>query len=300
MLKKYSNPMRYLKFARYWSKRLPFQLAQFGFRIYRRPTWYTDRYGVTCRLYPGDHIWWILAGRSHFNETGTLRLLERCLKPGMLIVDVGAAKGAFTLFVAQRIGPNGKVHAFEPATYTFRRLSENVEHSPDLAKLITLNRQAVFSRPGEVQLNLFPPALSDWNTLGTPRMYLRRGKTLSPVQSETVPAVTLDTYCAQHDISNIDLLKIDVEGFEIEVIEGAHDLLHEHRIASIVFEISVGPLAGTNHTARQVLERFASYDLNVSLINPTGELLPVRDPATFNIPEYANYLAQPRARGAAV
>ncbi len=264
--------------------------------VVRGPVWFTDRYGVTCRLYPADYLEFYFSGRLLFDDEGILIWLGNYLKPGMTVFDVGAGIGAFTLYAARRIVPGGCIHAFEPASSTYTRLQENLAHTPEQAKFVTANHAAIFNNDGEVTLNLFPEERStwNWNSIGAPCMSGPGGKTLRPSRSEQVPARSLDSYCAQHHISHIDVLKIDVEGFEVEVAEGASALLRDRRVESIIFEVSLAPLEGTGRSGRDVIQHFVQAGLEVSLFAPDGSLIPIPEVARFEPPDFGNYLAVPR------
>jgi FkbM family methyltransferase len=235
--------------------------------------------------------------KSHFDDEGMLTLVGRLLRPGMTVFDVGAHWGAFSLFAAQFLGANGVIHAFEPTLYSYKRFNENVSHNRQWSKRIVLNHAAVGDCDGEVVLNEFPPQFSAWNTLGTPKMTLADGQILQPTNSEVVKAVALDTYCQAHQIQCIDLLKIDVEGFEVEVVEGCSEALRQSRINRIIFEISLAPLGGTARSARETLKAFSNYGLRISRIGNKGELIPVEDIDRYEAPFFANYLAEPVACG---
>ncbi len=261
--------------------------------IVRGPVWFTDRYGVTCRMYPSDNLTFYFAQRSLFDDLGTVEVARRLLRPGMTVLDVGASIGAFTLHAARLVSPGGAVHAFEPTGRSFQRLQENLEHAPQLRAVVTANRAAIFNAEGDVALNVFPPEYAEWNSLGTPTMLTRDGKQMAPTHTETVPAYTIDAYCARQGIAHIGLLKIDVEGFEVEALEGARAMVGGGRVDYLLFEISLQPLTGTNRTARDVIGAFAACGLRVSRITPAGELVPIDDPAQFEAPFFANYLAAP-------
>lgn len=262
-------------------------------QIIRRPVWFTDKHGVTCLLYPDDQLALYFGMKSHFDDEGTLALVKQLLRPGMIVFDVGAHWGAFSLFAAQYVGASGVIYAFEPTRYSYERLKENVSHAQQWSKRIVLNHAAVCNYDGEVVLNEFPPQFSAWNTLGKPKMTLDDGQILQPTHVEVVKAVTLDTYCQEFQIQGIDLLKIDVEGFEAEVIEGCSELLRQSRIKKIIFEISLAPLAGADRSAKEILEVFASYGLRISRIGNNGESTPVASIDSYEAPSFANYFAEP-------
>jgi FkbM family methyltransferase len=229
----------------------------------------------------------------YFDDEGVLDLVAQIVRPGMTVIDVGAHWGEFALFAARFALPGGTIHAFEPSSRSYRRLEENIQHAKHPPERIILNRAALHNTLGALELNEFPERFSGWNSIGRAAMTLADGRTLWPVGSEIVTALTLDAYCEQRQVSEVDLLKIDVEGFELEVIEGCSELLRQSRIHRIIFEISLAPLHGANRTAREVLERIASYGLQISRIEAGGELVPIRALDDYEAPFFANYLAHP-------
>src|SRR5260221_14337948 len=70
-------------------------------KIYRKPIKYTDKYGISCHLYPGKNNDWILNKNSFFDDPGVLKVLDKILKPGMTVLDVGANRGAFCLYAGR-------------------------------------------------------------------------------------------------------------------------------------------------------------------------------------------------------
>jgi len=260
--------------------------------ISKKPIWYIDQFGVKNQIRPLENIAYILTTRSHYDDPSVIHLIRLWLKPGMIVFDVGANKGDFVLNVLNLIAPHGHIHAFEPVGYTFAYLQENIQAHSDVARNVTLNQVAVYSHDTELTINTFPPEFSGWNSIGTPQMAGKNG-VISPTSAERVSAISLDTYCEHHHIEKIDLLKIDVEGFEIEVIEGAAALVRQGKIQAIIFEISLAPLESMGRTAFDVLHGFASYNLNIYLIETRGNATLIQDISTFTCPFFANYLATP-------
>lgn len=271
-------------------RRLPAGLRTFWIRsVYRKAIWYTDRNGITVELLPDDNLPFYFTNRLVFDDIGTINLLRRIIKPGMTVFDVGANWGAFSIFVAQLLKGSGAIHAFEPTTGTYQRLERNVAHLPQLTSQIQINHAAVSSTDGEVVLHTFPPHLSAWNTLGVPTMQIDQNTSIRPTATEIVPAISLDSYASSQGIHKIDLLKIDVEGFEDEVIRGCTRMLAEGSISWVLFEISLAPLNGANKTAQGILRAFEAQGIDIYKIEDSGELTAVGNIDTFAAPYFANY-----------
>jgi FkbM family methyltransferase len=259
--------------------------------LWRRPFWYTDRYGVTLRLHPEDGLQYILAKRSHFDNVPTLEVVRQRVQPGMTVIDVGANYGQFAVFAALLVGERGCVHTFEPTSSSFERLQANVHHMNGLGERMHLNRSAVGNRIGSA--TIYEYSCSAFNSLKPHTMFVV-DRPIEPTHTETVPLITLDKYCADHEIRQIDLLKVDVEGLEVEVLEGCQSLMKKKSIRCIIFEISQMPAEGAGYPPVRVLEAVQQMGFDVSCIREGGVLEAVHLP-DFDPPFFANYLATPKA-----
>jgi FkbM family methyltransferase len=138
-----------------------------------------------------------------------------------------------TLLFSRFVGPHGQVHAFEASCDTFGRLKTVCELTN--RKNVILNRGAVADREGVAKLHVYDDEHSSWNSFAE-RPLQSYGIDLDPVSIEEVPAVTIDAYCERNGIPRIDLLKVDVEGAEYQVLQGARHLLSSQKILCCVFE----------------------------------------------------------------
>jgi FkbM family methyltransferase len=150
---------------------------------------------------------------GEFSE-GEVELFRQVVRPGNLVVEVGANIGAHTVFFARTVGPQGCVWAYEPQRIVFQALCAN-------ASLNSLtNVQAVPAAVGAAAGEILVPALdyTRENNFG--------GLGLGSFQSgERVPVIPLDS----QGLPGCDFLKIDVEGMEQDVIAGAAELITRHR-----------------------------------------------------------------------
>jgi FkbM family methyltransferase len=152
------------------------------------------------------------------------QLIKRLLLPGMTVIDIGAHVGYHSLLAAQAVGTEGQVISFEPSPDNFALLTENIALN-GFSELIHAENAALADHCGELEL-----FLSSYNT-GDHRVY----PTLSDDdeifnagaqrQSVKVPALKLDDYLSQHDISRVDMIKMDVQGAEMGVLSGMKQTL---------------------------------------------------------------------------
>ena len=145
-------------------------------------------------------------------------ILERELKPGMRAFDLGANIGYYTVMMARLVGPTGRVYAVEPVPQNFELLSRNVGRN-GLAGRIELERIAIAGTDGERPLLLSEK--SNWHSFQPPtvdpvvpwkRHYARK-----MIGSLSVKTRALADYLAARP--PVDLVRMDLEGFEVEILE---------------------------------------------------------------------------------
>jgi len=256
-------------------------------RVIRRPIVYTDADGLRYVLYPGENAGAYLANRGNY-EVAEVRFCTRTLAPGQTVVDVGANIGLYTLLAAKSVGPDGNVHAFEPEPENARRIRVNLALNG--VGNVELFEAAVYSTPGVVELNVFAPEFNAWHSIGRPEVVdpAHPSTPVEPTATIEVPAVTLDDHCRTHAIDRIDLLKVDVEGAELDVLKGARELLAQRAARTILFEASLPQIAALGHAADDCFGLLAEHGYTTSSLTADGELGPAVGAPTS---EYGNYVA---------
>lgn len=154
------------------------------------------------------------------HEPSVVHGLEELLQPGWTAIDVGANIGYFTLLMANRVGPQGKVIAFEPLPENFSILQENIALNRH-TNVVTENL-ALMSQSKRVELRSATPGAITW-------VASVKVAQDSSVESQSVDAISLDEYVQRKGIARVDFLKIDVEGAEESVLEGATNVLKRDR-----------------------------------------------------------------------
>lgn len=160
-------------------------------------------------------------------EKYEIEFLIKHLKPGQIAVDIGSHKGAYTYWMSKYVGNNGAVYAFEPQSILYNKLKKLIEYS----KLdnIFLYPNAFSSRIGKS--NLIIP-----NRSSSPSASINRKRTFNDSTIEINITTLDDFFCKKNKIS-VNYLKCDVEGHELEVLEGGKNFLtHNRPIISIESE----------------------------------------------------------------
>jgi FkbM family methyltransferase len=196
------------------------------------------RRGLLRPVLEGQRLKWTLKENLSVDATHWLDVIEPLLTKQDIVFDVGTNIGTIANWLANR---TKHVHGFEPHP-------ENIEMTRDQVKLrktknITLSQLALSKKPGTLQLHVksFHGHHSLGDTAASPT-----------VEKIDVEVETVDRYCSTHGIDRIDFLKIDVEGFEDDVLEGATSMLKDHRIGFVLFELRHSILASVDKHAKDI------------------------------------------------
>lgn len=154
-------------------------------------------------------------------DNGERQLLARYLGSGMTVVDAGANIGIYSRFLAGLVTARGKVHSFEPSPENFRRLKGVVSKYSN----IVLNQAAVGSKSGEIELYASDELNVDHRT------YPVEGGDRKVVK---IDCVALDDYFAPG--TKIDLIKMDIQGFELEALRGSTRVLRDNPKIKLLLE----------------------------------------------------------------
>jgi len=148
-------------------------------------------------------------------ERGTAAALRSLVQPGSVVFDIGANVGAHTLGMARSVGPAGCVVAVEPSDEAFVKLARNVRINPELAGRVRLRRVLLAENTKDGP----PPALyASWPLHPTGPVHPKHGGRLVTTTGASVD--TLDQLMAREGLERLDLIKLDVDGFEARVLEG--------------------------------------------------------------------------------
>jgi FkbM family methyltransferase len=168
---------------------------------------------------PEERIKKVLAAGQRWEEH-IVEVLEEHVRPGSVALDVGAHIGTHTLTMSRLVGPAGRVYAFEPVRKSYRELRRNLELN-GVSNVVPLRYALGRGSPSVIEMN--------------PILEGEEGGTAVGHGGDRVELRTLDSF----GFEGVSLIKIDVEGFELPVLDGAEDTIRRNRPVLVV-EIAGG------------------------------------------------------------
>ena len=221
-------------------------------------------HGATVVLNPTDPV---VSGALHFGvyEKAETRFFQSACRDGMTFLDVGANLGYYTALAARAVGPNGRVLAVEPDPDSFGYLEQ------------TIAANAV----GNVQA--FPVAASD--APATLPLYIstdNRGDNRLYASGEDRPQVEvtarpLDALLRENKIDTVDLIKIDVQGYEPKVISGLRETITSSPNLTLLTEFWPQGIDEAGEDANEFLQTLRELGLTLHELQPDGSLAELTD-----------------------
>jgi FkbM family methyltransferase len=183
--------------------------------------------------------------RTSTFEKEEVAFVARFLQPGMTVLDVGAHHGLYTLLASKCVGPLGRVFSFEPSPRERRAL--HLHLTLNLCRNVKVQGLALGSGQTQTDLFVVQGSQTGCNSLRPPI-----------VVSETVPVrvevVRLDDWLEAHKVDRVDFIKLDVEGGELEVLNGAEKLLERQPRPVILAEVQDLRTRPWEYRAKEIIE----------------------------------------------
>jgi len=253
------------------------------------------------RLLPGVPLlihlpyggWWFATddtiSKSIFTsgfEDAEWRFVDNFLKEGMTVLDIGAHHGFYTILAAKKVGSTGAVIAFEPSTRERRRLVWHlrINHCHN----VKIEPVALAYQDGEAPLFIVGGRRTAFNSLRPPAVS-------EPTRKITVNTMTLDHYLQKEGIHHIDFIKIDAEGAELEILEGARELLNQAPSPVLMVEVSDIRTEPWGYPSSAIFHFLADRGYRWFSIGPEGRLQPSEERGSLY-----NFVAVPQKKLAEV
>ena len=208
-------------------------------------------------------------------------LKEKFNQQNVIFFDVGANRGDYSQELRAEF-PQAEIFAFEPNPHTFTTLTSNLESPKDHCYCLGLadkvGCQTIYTYENEIDsqhASIYKEIFLDLHHANN-------------LVNTDIQLTTIDEFCRKNDVKRIDFLKIDVEGYELDVLKGAKQMLEENRIRIIQFEFNA-----THVFSRVFLRDFYLLLTDYELYRiDTGNLihLPIYDTAN-EIFQFQNFLA---------
>lgn len=189
------------------------------------------RGGINWRLDLSEGIDFSIYFLGRF-EQSTAKALDRLIRSGDTVFDIGANIGAHSLPIARAVGPGGRLFSFEPTAFAFGKLKQNLSLNPDLEARVSAYQLLLTDDPGAT---IRSEIYSSWPLRVRSDAHPKHKGQLATTAGATPE--TLDAFSDRQRISRLDVIKIDVDGSEYPVLHGGVETLRKLRPV-ILMELS--------------------------------------------------------------
>jgi len=178
-------------------------------------------------------------------EVPITEMTREFLAVGDTCFDIGANYGWYTTLFYSVVKDQGQVHSFEPVPVTFAELTRNhaLMGSPANVKI---NNLALGDSPGTITLNFFEGEPTGHASIAT--------KGATPSDSFECPIITLDSYLKDNSISKVDFVKVDIEGAELMMLNGAKTLFKGEKLPIILMEMALAQSSNFGYLPNDLIE----------------------------------------------
>lgn len=191
-------------------------------------------------------------------EPYNTELILQHLKPGHVVLDIGANAGYYSLLAGRAVGPTGRVYAFEPAAKAYTLLERNIEKN-GLGQIVKPLRKAVSDKTGVVILHTYAEAS------GASSVHSHANVThFSVEETLEVDSVSIDDLLNGQEVN---FIKMDIEGHEVAALRGMRNTILRSPDLIIMSELNPSLLHSAGSSAREYVQMLESLGFYVRIIN---------------------------------
>ena len=173
--------------------------------------------------------------RAQLSYTRTMNWIDKHIKYGDVVYDIGANVGAYSLLIGKRVGKDGSVFAFEPESSNYYSLNRNIIAN-SLSKTVIGLCVALDKDIGYDNFYLSSAESgSATHSVSTPSA---EGVSFQPVHVQGIITMSLDQFIEMNPNSFPNHIKIDVDGNELNIIKNSNKTLSDSRLKTIMIEVS--------------------------------------------------------------
>jgi FkbM family methyltransferase len=238
-------------------------------------------WGLLIKIDPHEAVGYDIASQGLY-EIDVTETLWRLTEPGDLAIDAGANIGYTTSILGVRVGPKGRVHSFEPHHQVFESLRENVEiwKRDRRCGSFVLHQAALGRETGKALLHT-----NDGFRTNRGTAWISENVEASPdVRVIEVPIRNLDSLLGEDE--TIGVLKMDVQGHELGVLQGMARLLQRRAVRDIVFEEEATFPAPTHEYLKSHGYSIFGLQRTFAGVRSLPDAQPAVDPESGPVPNY--------------
>jgi FkbM family methyltransferase len=199
-------------------------------------------------------------------EAAERSFVARFLQPGMTVLDIGAHHGLYTLLASKRVGSTGRVFAFEPSPRERKALLLHL--LINRCKNVLIQDLALGRNTSESNLHVAESKYSGFNSLKPPGVSAKT----SPIR---VRVVRLDDWLSQFGIDRLDFIKLDVEGGELSVLQGAMNLFQRKPRPVILAEVQDIRTRPWGYRAQEIISELQAKSYRWFALTEDGKVYPL-------------------------
>lgn len=181
-------------------------------------------------------------------EEETRKVVMQLLKPGDVFFDLGANIGYFTVLAAKRVGPGGRVIAFEPTPSTRSFLTRNVVGN-GVAAIVAVEAYAISDRRGTAYFEVGNQ--SECNSISN--------ESRAAVRTIEVKTIGIDEYCVEKSVPRVHMVKMDIEGQELKAIRSMAETNRRNPELKIIFEYNADVVRRSGEGVAEFFDLLSSY-----------------------------------------